>query len=309
MKFRTEVKTNFVGDLIHYKSNILAIGSCFADNIGGRLKEHEFSVVTNPFGIIFNPMSILNVLKNSLNQNIEEDLLIARDGHWFHFNYHSDITATSKQELISKISLNQSQTKKQLLESDVLMITFGTAWIYKYLKTQEIVANCHKIPQAQFKKELLDLDQLKDDYSIFFTDLFRQNKNRKIILTVSPVRHIKDGIHENNLSKSVLFLLSDYLEKKFDNVIYFPAYELIVDDLRDYRFYKEDLIHPTDQAIEYVYEKFSESYFSEKTKKAVELKSEIIKLEKHRFLNATDEEKKIHFEKIEIMKQEFDGLK
>ena len=165
------------------------------------------------------------------------------------------------------------------------------------------------MPQAEFEKELLHLESLKNWCYTFFFSLFEKNKKLKVILSVSPVRHIKDGLYENNLSKSVLHLLSNFLNNNFENIIYFPAYELVVDDLRDYRFYKEDLIHPTDQAIEYVYEKFSETYFSEKTKQAVELKSEIIKLENHRFLNANDAEKKIHFEKIEIMKQEFDRLK
>lgn len=309
MKFRTELKTNFIGDVINYQSRILTVGSCFADNIGNHLSEFGFSTTTNPFGIFFNPISIFDALDSALNQKINEDQFVERDGHWFHYDYHSDLTANTKEELRSKIFSCLEQTKNELLTCDVLIVTLGTAWIYKHLKANQYVANCHKMPQTEFEKELIHLESLKNWCHTFFVTLFEKNKNLKVILSVSPVRHIKDGLHENNLSKSVLHLLSNFLNNNFENIIYFPAYELVIDDLRDYRFYKEDLIHPTEQAIEYVFEKFSESYFSEKTKRAVEIKSSILKAENHRFLNATESEKENHQKLIEKLKADFEKSK
>jgi len=309
MNFRTELKLNFADDLINYKSKILTIGSCFADEMGAHLKEYEFNVVNNPFGILFNPVSIFDVIDSSMNEKINEDLFVERNGQWFHFDYHSSITALSKEELKSKICELQQQTKLNLLNSDVLIVTLGTAWVYKHIKSNQYVANCHKVAQSEFQKELMHLESLKNWCQTFFTQLFEKNKKLKVILTVSPVRHIKDGLHENNLSKSVLHLLSNQLKNNFENIIYFPAYELIIDDLRDYRFYKEDMIHPTIQAIEYVFDKFSDCYFSEKTKTIVGLKKDLINLENHRLIVADTVITQLHKEKIDKKRVEFNSLK
>jgi len=309
MNFRTELKLSVVSDLINYKSKILTIGSCFADEMGARLKEYEFNVVNNPFGILFNPVSIFDALDNSLNEKINQDLFVERNGHWFHFDYHSSITSKSKDELKSKIVELQHQTKLNLLNTDVLIVTLGTAWVYKHIKFNQYVANCHKVAQSEFQKELMHLESLKNWCQTFFAQLFEKNEKLNVILTVSPVRHIKDGLHENNLSKSVLHLLSNHLKNNFENILYFPAYELIVDDLRDYRFYKEDMIHPTPQAIEYVFNKFSDSYFSQRTKEIVSLKSELVNLKNHRLLVADATVKQQHIEKIDRKRAAFNSSK
>lgn len=307
MNFRTELKTAFQDDLINYKSKIFTIGSCFADEIGNHLKEYEFSTVNNPFGILFNPVSIFDALESSLNQTINDDLFVERNGNWFHFDHHSSLSATTKEDLKSKLAACQLQTKGDLLNADVLIVTLGTAWVYKHIKTNQYVANCHKIQQTEFQKELMNLEELKKWCHSFFTSLFSKNNKLKVILTVSPVRHIKDGLYENNLSKSVLLLLTNFLKNNFENINYFPAYELVIDDLRDYRFYKEDMIHPTSQAIEYVFGKFSDTFFSEKTKTVVQLKSAILKAENHRFLNATNDEMNQHEKMILALREKFEA--
>ena len=305
MKFRTEIQTPYVGDLINYQSKILTIGSCFADNIGGHLKQYEFDVKSNPFGVLFNPVSILKALKNSLDEKINSLGFLQRDDQFFHYDFHSEMHAGTADGLSNEILIRQQKTRESLQSGNVLVITFGTAWIYRNIKSNEIVANCHKIPQAEFQKELLYPENLKKDWANFLDELFNRNENLKIIVTVSPVRHIKDGLHENNISKSILLLLADHLKKTFSQVYYFPAYELIMDDLRDYRFFREDLIHPTDQAVQYVLGKFSEAYFSGKTRNAVDLKTQLIKMEEHRFLNAGESERALHQRKILQLSDEF----
>lgn len=288
MKFRTEVFIKQSLDFISHKTEMISLGSCFADEIGTRLKELSFPVSVNPAGIIFNPVSIADLLNNSLTGLVDESMIIMRDANCYHYGFHSKVNGKSKQELIQSIQSIQQQIKTKLTSGDILQITYGTAWVYRHLQTNKIVANCHKIPQKEFSKELLDLEELKEVYAKLFTRLFEINPKLKVQLTVSPVRHIKDGIHENNLSKSILLLLSDYLVTKFSQASYFPAYELIVDDLRDYRFYKEDLIHPSKQAVDYVFEKFSETYFSDETQRTVSATQQKMKLEGHRPLTEKD---------------------
>jgi len=309
MKFRTTLPSFPKDNFISYNSEIHTVGSCFADSIGNRLIRDGFSATVNPFGIVFNPISIVDVFDHALSGKIEEELFIERSNHWFHFNYHSDMHAGSRNDLIELLRTKQEVMKTKLLNADVLVITFGTSTVYRHLTTNKIVTNCHKVPQQNFQKERLDLNVLKDRYTDFFEKLFAVNKKLKIILTVSPVRHIKDGLHENNLSKSILLLLSDYLQLKFDRLEYFPSYEIIVDDLRDYRFYKEDLIHPTEQAIDYVYNYFLEAFFKQETIHAIQVKRSIIKAQSHTFLAASNEEKNAHLKHISELEKEWNILK
>ena len=304
MKFRTELKLDKQIDEINYQSKIVSIGSCFADSIGNKLSLLDFDVVSNPFGVLFNPYAI----KNALQGEINEEHFIHRDNNFYHLDYHSELFANTEAGLIIKLIKQFDLANQQLKNSDYLIITFGTAWAYTYTKTKKVIANCQKVPQVNFTKELLNLETLQLIYESFFSNLFNANNKLKIILTVSPVRHIKDGLHENNLSKSTLLLLAEFLKNRFDNVRYFPAYELIVDDLRDYRFYKEDMIHPNEQAIQYVFTKFADCYFTEKTKKAVAVKESILKLSSHRTSNAGVEQSAIAIQ-LEELEKEFKSLK
>jgi hypothetical protein len=306
MKFRTEVNIKPQPDSISYKTEILSIGSCFADEIGLRLKDLNFPIDVNPAGIIFNPVSIADFFKNAIIENQNDELILERDSLFYHYGFHSKVYGTTKSELKNEIEAISRRVKSKLLNGNVLLITFGTAWVYRHIQSNQIVANCHKIPQKEFTKELLSLDDLKRLYSDVFKQLVDKNPSLKIMLTVSPVRHVKDGVHENNLSKSVLLLLTDYLVKEFEQVNYFPAYELIVDDLRDYRFYKEDLIHPTKQAVDYVFDKFSETHFSEKTKQGVTLQKAMLNLKAHRSLHFSDDAAVT--EKLQKLELEFNQI-
>ncbi len=306
MKFRTEVSIKPQPDSISYKTEMLSIGSCFADEIGQRLKDLSFPIQVNPAGIIFNPVSIADLFQNALAAKQNDGLILERDGLCYHYGFHSKVCGSTKAELKKEIDEIQSRVKSKLVGGNLLMITLGTAWVYRHIQSNQIVANCHKIPQKEFTKELLDLEDLKKLYVDLFRQLFKVNPALKIMLTVSPVRHVKDGVHENNLSKSVLLLLTDYLVKTFDQVDYFPAYELIVDDLRDYRFYKEDLIHPSKQAVDYVFDKFSETYFSEKTKQGVSIQKAMLNLKAHRSLHFSDDA--VVTEKLQKMEIEFNQI-
>ena len=258
---------------ISHNEGLFLIGSCFSQNIGHRLKEAKFNISSNSFGTIYNPISIADNLSRLIeakqytttdiyNYNDEKLVNFSNQNSSFQINEESFLKIENEQLLTDITSLNQSNT---------IILTFGTAWVYEWKETGQIVANCHKIPNTFFSKRLLTVAEIVAKYEVLLNQLTAKN----IVFTVSPVRHSKGGLHENNLSKSTLHLAINELVKKFNNCSYFPAYEIIIDELRDYRFYKEDMVHPTNQAVNYVWEKFSETYFSEETK---QLNEEIIKI-------------------------------
>jgi hypothetical protein len=282
----------------------MLIGSCFAENIGDRLLKHHFNVFENPNGILFNPLSISQCLEycTDNDERIHSGLL-ERNGMHFSFLHHSSIFHSDKDKFKKELKENQHKAHDFLKQADVLIITFGSAFIYYHKELKMAVANCHKLPANVFEKILLRVDEIVKEYSDLITKLKTFNTELKFIFTVSPVKYLKDGIEENNLSKATLLLSINELKKKF-NVDYFPAYELVIDDLRDHRFFKEDLAHPNEEAINYVWEKFSEVYFSEDTKK---LNSEIHLVntsENHTLLFPESEEAKNFSENLEHKKRE-----
>lgn len=264
MDLRTELKIPESKYKILLSSSSLTAGSCFAEVVGSKLKENKLRANTNPFGTLFNPLSIFKLLNQSLkNQPIDETLLISNQDSWFHYDWHSQHFATSKEQLIDILNKKITETGEALQKTDFLILTFGSAFIYKLLSGDTYVSNCHKMPGKLFAKELLSVKHICQSFALFYKALKSCNPSVKIIITVSPVRHIKDGIPENQVSKSILRAACHYLETDYEEVSYFPAYELMMDDLRDYRFYKSDLIHPNEIAEDYIFEKFSKSYFSE----------------------------------------------
>ena len=302
MKWRTEVNIEPNYGFLTYDHSILSIGSCFADEIGHKLKRSGFDIDVNPFGVIFNPVSLLQLIQDALDENPREQFIVERAGKWYHYGYHSEVFGESSQDLLEKVQKINHSTKLRIASADHLFLTFGTTWVYRLLQNELIVANCHKMPAELFHKERIGLKRL-DEFSMgLFTRLFELNPKLKVTLTVSPVRHSKDGLHENNLSKSVLHLYCDFLQRNFENINYFPAYELVVDELRDYRFYKEDLVHPNEQALEYVFNKFGEAYFDPRTSKKYELYEKLRKAESHEHMNASKEEKEKHEEFINDLK-------
>jgi len=308
MKFRTELKLNKHNSSITHSDSILAIGSCFVEHIGEKLSQLKFNINSNPFGIIFNPYSIAKILNNGLDKPIKLDKecdVLEQNGIFKSYDFHSKFNATSYNGFIKKVDAQNTETNDQLKNNSYVFLTFGTAWVYRLIDANKVVANCQKVAQSNFTKELLDLNELIDIYSQLIKEMITVNPKLKIVLTVSPVRHIKDGIIENNQSKSILLLLCKALGDDFkQNVIYFPSYEIQMDDLRDYRFYNADLIHPNQIAIDYIFEQFSHFFFEDKTTQLLKKIEKIIRLEKHKFLSATEAEINTHHAKIEELKSE-----
>lgn len=256
---------------VSHQSTSFLIGSCFSQNIGEKLINNKFNVNINPSGIIYNPISIVSALERIINQKqYTEQELTNFNSKWISFNHHGSFSSLNKTTCLNQINNSQDQAHQQLKKCETIFITFGSAWVYEYPEFG-IVANCHKLPNSQFKKRLLSVKEILAAFNRILDEL----KHLNVVFTVSPIRHIKDGLHENNLNKSTLHLAINNLIEQNENCHYFPAYELIIDELRDYRFYKDDLVHPTEFAINYVWGKFSECYFNDETQA---LNSEIQKI-------------------------------
>ena len=259
MELRTQVPIRNYDHKIDFTSRILCLGSCFSTHISDKLLYNGFQVTSNPFGIFFHPVAIEKLIQNSLNQKCydESDVFFLNE-RWHYFNAHSDISNSNKSEILSNLNRISEQTAKDIVTATHITITLGTSWCYRNLISGEVVANCHKVPQNEFKKHLLSVAEIKDCL-VKITNLIRiKNPNVKFIFTISPVRHIKDGIVENQRSKANLIVaLHNFLDDNSD-VFYFPSYEIMMDELRDYRFYTDDMLHPTSLAVNYIWENFSE---------------------------------------------------
>ncbi len=250
---------------ISHKNKILSMGSCFAQTIGQKMQDSKFNILVNPFGTIFHPLALGKLLKQSLlEDSFGEKLILERDGMYFHFDAHSELVGNSKEELLEKLNSRRQLVENYLKTGTHLILTLGTAWGYER-SDSGLVANCHKLPQSNFTNRLWNLDEMEKQLLDLFQKIHQINPALKIILTVSPVRHLKDGIADNQLSKSLLRVLCANLERRMDQVNYFPAYEVMIDELRDYRFYKSDLIHPTEEAENYIWEKWKGAFFSSET--------------------------------------------
>ena len=269
MKLQTKIPfTKQSNNLMNYESNIILLGSCFVENIGEKLEYFKFKNTINPFGILFHPNAIENLIANAIceKEYTEKDIFFHNE-RWHCFDAHSDLSDSSKDVLLSNLNNTIKSTNKQIHESTHIIITLGTAWVYRFIETNTIVANCHKIPQKEFKKEILSVDEIVESLEHIEKLIHLVNKNIQIIHTVSPVRHIKDGFIENNQSKShlitaILQVLNHKSDIKNQKSTYFPSYEIMMDELRDYRFYAEDMIHPNQIAINYIWEKFQQVWIS-----------------------------------------------
>ena len=267
--FRTTFQTPVSKHKFSLDSQILTLGSCFADVVGNQLRNNKLDVLVNPFGTLFNPLSIFKILSPSYRE-ADERLYVENQKMWFHYDFHSQFISNSKENLKEQINQTIFAINCQLPATNHLIITFGTAFIYKLLNPQIHVANCHKMPNSLFEKELLSVKDVCKGFAILYQELKEINPDLKIILTVSPVRHTKDGVAENQVSKSILRAACHYLNTDYEDVEYFPSYEIMMDDLRDYRFYKPDLIHPNEVAERYIFEHFTETYFNEALKEFTE---------------------------------------
>jgi hypothetical protein len=259
--FRTEISITPHQHLIAHQDSILTLGSCFADVIGNHLAENKFSVDINPFGTVYNPVSIFKLLSQAANNtSFTKEGIVESQGIYQHFDLHSKFGKGTKEELQAEVQQLEQKTTKALTEAKWLIVTLGTAVVYEH--SGEIVANCHKVPASQFSKKILSVKEVIRAYENVRNQLFQVNPNIQMIVTVSPVRHVKDTLVVNSQSKSILRVAATEMTV-FPEVSYFPSYEIMMDDLRDYRFYEKDMIHPNETAHDYIWGKFSEVYFDE----------------------------------------------
>jgi GSCFA family len=266
MHFRTEIKIDKAKHCINLKHDILTTGSCFSDAIGHKLDENKFSVAVNPFGATYNPISIHKILRASLNNAYPAPhSYFEHNGLFAHYDFHSAFSNPEKGELEEAVKLTIRDTHSFLKTAHWIVITYGTAWVYKRNETGDVVANCHKVPAQNFTKELLTEKKIVESFQAFYQNLKAVNPSCKIILTVSPVRHIKDSLPLNGVSKAVLRSACHSIGELFREVQYFPAFEIMMDDLRDYRFYKTDMLHPSADAEEYIWQKFTDTFFDNPT--------------------------------------------
>lgn len=268
---------------MHLGDGILTQGSCFSEAIGQRLATHKMNTLVNPFGVIYNPESIHKVLSCSIfNEPLPEHTFLQNQGVHLNYNFHSALSSLRKEELVSRLTNTIGSTHYFFKDVRWIMITYGTAWVYSRNDTGEVVANCHKLPSAMFSKSLMSVASIVRSFKDFYEQLKEFNPDARIILTISPVRHLKDTIELNSVSKSILRVACHELAGSYEDVDYFPAYEIVMDDLRDYRFYKGDMLHPTAEAENYIWEKFMERYFSPHLKDFVMKWSVILSAMGHR---------------------------
>jgi hypothetical protein len=286
MKFRTEVEINPPSIKIEHTNSILAIGSCFAENIGNFFSRYKFTSLINPFGVLYNAASILNSIKLSIDNNsfVKDDLIYDQE-EWHSFYHHSDFSHHNYQEVLNKINQVTESVNSFIKNVDWILVSLGTSFVYKHHEKNIIVSNCHKLPSKNFEKSFLAVDENENYIHSLISLIRNQNPNSKFIFTVSPIRHWKDGPHENQLSKSSLHLAVNNIIAKHENVFYFPSYEIVMDELRDYRFYTKDLLHPSEEAIEYIWELFSNKYFSDECAKTMKELERILSAAKHRIRN------------------------
>jgi hypothetical protein len=256
MEFRLEFTPKPFDTKIRHEHKLFLAGSCFTEQIGAKLGAHKFRIIDNPNGILFNPVSIAKSVISYIDHKIysEADLFYANE-LWGSWEHHTRFSGINKDETLNRINASQEAAHSFLKDSDWLLLTLGSAFVYE-LGNNQVVANCHKVPTDKFRKRLLSPEEVITTLDTLIHRLKAFNPGLKIIFTISPVRHLRDGFTENNRSKATLIHSVHHLVDKFDGLYYFPAYELIIDDLRDYRFFAEDMVHPNYAATNYVWEKF-----------------------------------------------------
>lgn len=281
-RFRTELSIDPAPFFLDHQSGIVTVGSCFSETIGQRLRANKFRVAPNPFGTVYNPISIHKLLTYCLgDQTPDASAWLHRGEQWVHPDFHSRFSGTDKPAVTSEIRESLTNTLPYLKSGSTVILTYGTAWVFESVRTGQIVANCHKLPGSDFRRRLLRVDEIVFDF-IRLQQLLKHHGVNQIILTVSPVRHVKSTLEGNTVSKSILRTACHELCQGTDSVNYFPAFEIMMDDLRDYRFYAGDMIHPSDVAEAYIWEKFRDAYFSKATRELILKLDELHKALQHR---------------------------
>lgn len=305
MDFMLDIQIKSPEQRITYKDNIFVIGSCFTEHIGGRLDQLKFSILQNPNGILFDPLSVCKNLTSYIhNKQYSKGDLFQLNELWQSWNHHSQFSGIMQEDVLKKINQSQQEASAFLQKADWLIITLGSSFSYHLTETNQSVANCHRAPSKWFRKHLAGIDEMVLSFNNCLSELFQFNPKIKIIFTVSPVRHIRDGVIENNRSKARLIETVHQLTEVSGRMYYFPAYELVIDVLRDYRFYDIDLVHPNYAATEFVFEKFVESFIGKEDVALMEEIKDIVRAYKHKpFQPATQAHRKFMESYLSKIKQ------
>lgn len=287
MQFRTTVKIESLKQKIGHNDSILSLGSCFADNIASRMAAAKFQITASPSGVLFNPESIASAIErySRAAAPTAEELREGDEG-WYSFDFHSSLSHSEREVALAQMQQAVEQGAEALAKAKVVIVTFGTAWVYRLKENGRVVANCHKQHQSLFSREMLSIEEIVERYAPLMEGVLA---GKKVIMTVSPIRHLSDGLEANSLSKAILRVAIDKLAGRYDNVHYFPSFELLNDDLRDYRFYADDMTHPSAVAIDYIWERFEEYAFSAATIDIIKRLRKIADAVAHRPLNADTE--------------------
>ena len=287
MKLQTQVPLVKAVKPIDYKSELVLLGSCFSQYIGAKFQHYKFKLSSNPFGILFHPLAIKKILERVLSGNkyTEEDIFFLNE-QWHCFEVHSELSNSSKEGLLRQLNEQLVLSAERLKNATHICITLGTAWVYRTKGNGQIVANCHKVPQASFTKEILAVSTIEQCLLDLILAIRKVNPAVQFIFTVSPVRHLKDGFVENQQSKAHL-ISAIHSTVNTGKAFYFPSYEIMMDELRDYRFYEADMVHPSAMAIDYIWEKFSEVWIANEAKAVMDKVGEIQKAIQHRPFNPT----------------------
>ena len=285
--FRTEITPQPSSIQIDFQSDIFLLGSCFAENVGNKLIGSGFHAMVNPFGVLYNPLSVFNALHILLSEKIyKKDDLEFRDGRYFSFDHYTRFSNHDEKECLEKINENLKQARQHLKKTNILIITFGTSWAYRYKDSGKVAANCHKIPAGEFDRFFIDIHEIIKQWQVVKEMLQSVLPDLNVIFTVSPIRHMKDGAAGNQRSKANLILAVHEMVAENKKMTYFPSYEIMMDDLRDYRFYKEDMVHPSDQAINYIWDKFKDTHISKSLFPVMDEVGKIHQASMHRTENA-----------------------
>lgn len=293
MELQTKIPLTTSDNSIDYQSKLVLFGSCFVENIGSKLDYFQFQKFQNPFGILFHPLAIENLVQRAIEgKTYRQEEIFEQDGIWHCFDAHSDLRSASSEELLHLLNQRLKETKTNLEASSHIIITLGTAWVYEDNSSGKTVANCHKVPQKQFTKKLLSPTEIEASLQNVMALIQKVNPNTQIIFTISPVRHLKDGFVENQWSKAHLItaihsVLSSRAQSR--ELAYFPSYEIMMDELRDYRFYGKDMVHPNPLAIDYIWERFKSVWISENASAVMDEVDAIQKGLRHRPFNPDSE--------------------
>lgn len=298
MEFRTPVHIPESEFKISYKKQTLLLGSCFSNNVGNQLKFYKFPAMVNPFGVLYNPVSVKNSLEILMgSRKITMEDFRQHNDLWISFYHGTGFSGPDKEKVYENIVGSIQQASAWLASTDLLTITFGTSWAYRLKNNGMIVANCHKLPAKYFERVFLPVENILDSYTALIHELYRFNPNIRILFTVSPVRHLKDGLVENQKSKSNLIINVHRLLDRFPEIKYFPSYEIMMDELRDYRFYAEDMAHLNKTGIQYIWERFSDTYIDPSSRGIMKEVEKIQKAREHRPFKPDSKEHRAFLEK------------